>query len=153
MIDKTRIHKALGDVISGTDIFLVDITVSAANRIKILIDRPDGLGINDCVNISKAVESALDRDVQDFELEVSSPGAESVFKVPGQYLKQIGRDVEIRLLDQSVVKGTLLDYQPDSLTIRPDLKGKKKNQNMPDTLSVPISSISQVKGVISFTFK
>lgn len=153
MIDKAHIQQIVTNLISGTDLFLVDISISAANKIKILVDRPQGLGINDCAQISRAVEGALDRDAQDFELEVSSPGAESVFKVPAQFIKNIGREVEVRLHDQSTLLGKLLDYQPDTIIISPEKKGKKKNQTTPETLSLPLASVSQVKGVISFTFK
>lgn len=153
MIDKTQIEQILTGLIAQTDIFPVEISVSASNRIKILIDRPEGLGISDCAKISRAVEAALDRETQDFELEVSSPGAESVFKVPGQYLKNIGKEVEVRLVDQGIIKGKLLDYRSDFIVINPTKTTKKNNQNPPDNLEIPMSNISQVKGVISFTFK
>jgi ribosome maturation factor RimP len=153
MIAKNQVLESLQHLISNTDIFIVDFSVSASNRIKILIDRPQGLGIADCANISRGLEEALDRDAQDFELEVSSPGAESVFKVPQQYLKNIGKPIEVRLTNQTIVKGKLIDYQADFLSIRPDNQGKKKEKKSPECLSIPLNEISQVKGVVSFTFK
>jgi ribosome maturation factor RimP len=153
MINKEIVHSIVGNFISGSDMFLVDISVSAGNKIKVLVDRPEGLGISDCAELSRAIESSLDRESQDFELEVSSPGAESVFKVSQQFLKNVGKEVEIRLQNQNTLRGVLLEYTPEFLRVLPQEKGKKKNQTATDGLKISFAEIAQVKGVISFTFK
>jgi ribosome maturation factor RimP len=94
MIDKTKI----ADLVAGKleeNMFLVDISVSTNNVIHVEIDCFTGLTIDQCVAFSRHIESGLDRDNQDFELQVSSPGAGQPFKVWEQYRKNIGREVEL----------------------------------------------------------
>ncbi len=96
MIDKKYIAEIVEDHIAGTDLFLVDIRVSAASKITVLFDRKSsGITVDDCARLSKHIESRLDRDNEDFELQVSSPGLEMPFLVLQQYEKNQGKKVEV----------------------------------------------------------
>ena len=95
MIDKTALSETVQKAISGTSLFLVDIQVNPGNAIVVEIDSPDGVDIDTCAEITRKIEAEFDRDVEDYELEVGSAGLTSPFKVKGQYLKNIGNQVEI----------------------------------------------------------
>jgi ribosome maturation factor RimP len=87
MIKKQVIIDLIESHFLGTDKFIVDVKVLAGNKIEIYIDAPKHIVIADCVELSRYVESNLDREKEDFELQVSSPGATESFKVIHQYKK------------------------------------------------------------------
>jgi ribosome maturation factor RimP len=95
MIDKEAITKLVALHAENTGMFIVDIHVSASNNIRVLVDKQEGLSLGECILLSKAIEGSLDRDQQDFNLEVSSPGLSEPFRVLPQYTKNIGREVEV----------------------------------------------------------
>jgi ribosome maturation factor RimP len=129
------------------NVFLVDLSIKPGNKITVLIDRIGGLNISDCVDFSRFVEGNLDRDKEDFELSVSSPGAESPFKVIKQYEKNIGRKVKITTKDDVVATGTLLKVEGNSIEIDPE-KGKKGKVVLPHLFE--INNIKEIKVIISF---
>ena len=95
MTDKNIIKQLVDEWLVGKDYFLVDIEVSTDNRIVVEIDHADGVWIEDCVDLSRYIEDHLDRDKEDFELEVGSAGLGQPFKVPQQYVNFIGKEVEV----------------------------------------------------------
>jgi ribosome maturation factor RimP len=78
-----------------TNIFLVDLKISADKSIKVILDGDKEVNIKDCINISRVIEGALDRDEEDFSLEVASAGVGSPLKFPRQYHKNLGRKLEV----------------------------------------------------------
>ena len=99
MIDKNEVRKVVEEAISGTDLFVVDVTVSTDDRIVVTVDSPSGVDIDECVAISRAIEAAFDRDVEDYELEVGSAGVTAPFTVPEQYRMNVGNPVEVLTRD------------------------------------------------------
>ena len=77
------------------NIFLVDLKISADKSIKLILDGDEEINVKDCINISRAIEGALDRDEEDFSLEVASAGVGSPLKFPRQYHKNLGRKLEV----------------------------------------------------------
>ena len=75
MIDKLQVLSVIDTALAGTDKFLVDLKISSDNRINVAIDGDNGITIDDCIDLSRKIESSLDRDVEDFELNVASAGA------------------------------------------------------------------------------
>ena len=128
-------------------VFLVDLTVKPGNKITVLIDRIGGLNITDCVELSRFIEGSLDRDKDDFELSVSSPGADAPFKVLKQYQKNIGRNVKIVTKDDQTISGTLLKLEGNQIEISPE-KGKKMKVAV--TNMIDISNIKEIRVIISF---
>jgi ribosome maturation factor RimP len=128
-------------------VFLVDLTVKPGNKITVLIDRIGGLNITDCVELSRFIEGSLDRDKDDFELSVSSPGADAPFKVLKQYQKNIGRNVKIVTKDDQTISGTLLKLEGNQIEISPE-KGKKMKVAVPNMID--ISNIKEIRVIISF---
>lgn len=95
MIEKSLIENITNKFIEGTDKFLVDVSIRPGNIIIVEIDSQNGVNIDDCITLSKNIESHLNRDEEDFELEVGSSGITSPFKIPRQYEKNIGNEVEV----------------------------------------------------------
>jgi ribosome maturation factor RimP len=113
----------------------------------VLIDRIGGLNITDCVELSRFIEGGLDREKDDFELSVSSPGADAPFKVLQQYQKNIGRNVKIITNNDQTVTGKLIKMEGDTIEIEPE-KGKKNKVAVPNTFE--ISNIKEIRVIISF---
>ncbi len=95
MIDKNKIEKLVNEFIKGTGIFLVAVKVSSSNRITVLADTMKGITIDECAAIHRHIEKNLDRNTEDFELQVSSPGLDMPFGVIEQYYKNEGKKVEV----------------------------------------------------------
>ncbi len=108
MISKKTIQKLADEHLTGSDKFITKITVSEANRIEILVDGDNGIGIQDCVNLSRHIEKSLDRETEDFALDVSSPGATAPLVLPRQYKKHVGRTLEVTLATEEKIEGELV---------------------------------------------
>ena len=132
MISESKIKDLINARIGGTDLFLVDIKIDSSNKIIVLLDGFNGVGINDCVSISRDVENNLDRDQGDFELQVSSAGLDMPLKVKQQYEKNIGRTVKILTLDGHKHEGILTFVNDEYLNIQYEEKvridGRKKKE-------------------------
>jgi ribosome maturation factor RimP len=128
MIEKQIIQGIVEEFIKGTDLFLVAVKVSSANRITILADKKAGITIDECASIHRHVEGALDRDKEDFELQVSSPGLDLPFGVIEQYYKNEGKKVEVIDNEGSKYAGLLKNITPGGfeLEIEVKIKGKSK---------------------------
>ncbi len=93
--------------IDGSDNFLVDIRVSPSNEIVVEIDSPEGVDIDTCARITRLIEDTFDRDTEDYELEVGSAGLTAPMRVRGQFLKNIGKPVEVLTGDGRKLHATL----------------------------------------------
>ncbi len=116
MIDKELLRSTVAGSISGTDLFIVDISVSPANDIVVELDSSTSVDIDTCAAVTRAVEEVFDRDAEDYSLEVGSAGITSDFKVRGQYDKNIGNDVEILTRDGRKLRGVLTAVAPGAVT-------------------------------------
>ena len=107
MIDKNVVTRIVDEWLEGKDYFLVDVTVSPDDKIVVEIDHAEGVWIDDCVELSRYIESKLDREEEDYELEVGSAGIGQPFKVLQQYLIHIGKEVEILTKEGKKLEGVL----------------------------------------------
>jgi len=126
--------------IQGTDIFLVDVAVKAGNAIRIQVDRPEGISIEACVQISRFLNEQMDRDEEDYSLEVSSPGLGSPFKVKQQYEKYLGRPIDVLFSDGIRTTGKLLSVNDKGFA----LKGKDGEPE------ISYDEVKTAKAIISF---
>lgn len=113
--------------LQGTDYFVVDVTVQPGNTIVVEIDNREGVDIDRCVELSRFIESKLDRDTEDFELEVGSAGLTSPFKVLGQYRKNIGNEVEVLTKGGVKLSGVLKDAGEERFMVTITKKVKPEN--------------------------
>lgn len=115
MIDKNVVTRIVDEWLEGKDYFLVDVTVSPDDKIVVEIDHAEGVWIDDCVELSRYIESKLDREEEDYELEVGSAGIGQPFKVLQQYLIHIGKEVEILTKEGKKLEGVLKDANERTL--------------------------------------
>jgi len=94
MIDKSYILEKLEEILES-QYFVVDLKVSSNNKIQVFLDGDQGLPIDVCAKVSRALEAELDREEQDFEMSVSSAGADAPLSMPRQYTKHIGRRLDV----------------------------------------------------------
>lgn len=143
------VNKKLGD-----KAFLVDVQVSSSNVIKIFVDSYNGITIDECSEISRYLESNLDREKEDFELQVSSPGLSESFKVKEQYLKNAGREIEIITGNSEKHKGILKEAGTEYILLETNTKekveGSKRKQLVMREHQIYYSDIKSAKVVISF---
>lgn len=138
MIDKILLTTTVEQAIEGSDIFLVDVRVSPDNEITVEIDSTEGIDIDTCADITRRIEAVFDRDVEDYSLEVGSVGLTAPFKVRGQYVKNIGNEVELLTCDGRKLRGTLVDVAPDGrFTVEVPTKVRHEGAKRPVVEQVP----------------
>jgi len=132
--------------------FIVEITVGTGNQIAVSVDSDAGISVGECVQISRHIEDSLDREVEDFSLEVSSPGLSLPLKVLRQYLKNIGREVEVVTNTGEKQKGILktADSEGFELEISVNEKVDGKKVSVTRSSAYQYDQIKTVKIVISF---
>ncbi len=100
------------------DLFLINFEVTEANAIKIIIDGDNGVLVEDCMLVSRAIEHNLDREVQDFSLEVASAGASLPLKQHRQYKKNLGRTLEVKTVHNTAFEAKLVSANSDGITLQ-----------------------------------
>jgi len=152
MINTERIEKIVKDWIEDKDIFFVALSIGSGNTIKVLLDKPEGITIDECVVISRIIEDGLNRDEEDYELQVSSPGLSMPFKVIEQYYKNRGNKIEVITQDGLKMKGILnkVTDKGFELGIKTRIKKEKKKKLIPENISLDFNQIKTAKTVIVF---
>lgn len=154
MIEKSTVCQIVDEWLQGKDYFVVEITVSPEDRIVVEIDHKDGVWIEDCVELSRHIESRLNRDKEDYELEVGSAGIGQPFKVLQQYICHVGEEVEVLTKDGRKLQGVLKEATPEqmTLTIKKKVKeeGAKRPKIVDEDLTMRYEEINYTKYLISF---
>ncbi len=154
MIDKNFVKNLVEQWLEGKEYFLTDLTISADDRIVVEIDHEEGVWIEDCVELSRFIESHLDREEEDFELEVGSAGIGQPFKVLKQYEIHQGECVEVLTTEGKKLQGTLGDVTPEgfSLTFEEKVReeGAKRPKLVERTVYFSFDQVKQTKYVIDF---
>ena len=154
MIDKQQLTQTVEQAIEGTSIFIVDIKINPGNAIVVEIDSPESIDIDTCAKITRQIEATFDRDVEDYELEVGSAGLTAPFKVKGQYLKNIGNEVEVLTSDGRKLQGVLTTVSDNDFTIEIAKKVKEPGAKRPTLVMEPttieMSNAKSVKYLINF---
>lgn len=154
MIDKLQIQDIAEDFLLNSDIFLVDVAIRPGNIIIIEIDSQEGVSIEDCIALSKHIESKLDRDVEDFELEVGSAGVTSPFKITRQYEVNIGNEVEVLTKGGQKLTGILKNCDDTTFVVtitkmeKPE--GAKRKIAVEEDLSFKYDEVKYTKYLIRF---
>jgi len=147
MISKKDIESIVNDYLGEGDKFMVEVFVNKANVINVLVDGDDGISINECVKVSRQIESRYDRDVEDYELKVSSPGLDRPFKLFRQYRKYVGKKIEVLTKEDKKEIGVLKSLTEKLIELEV-LVGKKKKEK--EIMTIPFDDILETKAVISF---
>ncbi len=146
MIEKIKILEIVNNALEGSDKFLVNLKITPDNRIYVDIDGDNGVNVDDCIELSRAIESQLDRDEEDFALDVSSAGADAPLKLTRQYIKNIGREVEAVMFDGEKLTGELTAADEESITLT--VAGTKKKPA--ESVQLQRKDVKTVRVVLKF---
>ena len=154
MIDKNVVTRIVEEWLESKDYFLVDVTVTPDDKIVVEIDHAEGVWIDDCVDLSRYIESKLNREEEDYELEVGSAGIGQPFKVLQQYIIHIGKEVEVLGKDGKKWTGVLMDANEENFTITVQVKVKPEGAKRPKLVEQNVTfvydEIKYTKYLISF---
>ena len=131
MIDRNVVSGIVNEWLEDKDYFLVDVSVTPDDKIVVEIDHAEGVWIDDCVELSRFIESKLDREEEDYELEVGSAGIGQPFKVLQQYLIHIGKEVEVLTREGKKLEGVLKDANEENITLTIQKKVKLEGAKRP----------------------
>ena len=137
-----------------SNIFLVDLKISNDKSIKIILDADKEVNVKDCIDISRSIEGALDRDQEDFSLEVASAGVGSPLKFPRQYHKNLGRKLEVISTEGLKFEGDLTHVKEDAIELQWKQRETKRIGKGKVTVTkkktILFDEISQAKVMIKF---
>lgn len=154
MISEQSIKQIVADFIKGTDTFLVQVKVKLGNKIEVFVDEPNHISIERCREISKHIEASLDRDREDFELMVSSPGIDEPFKVEEQYQKYKGKQVSVLKTDGIKLIGSLANIANDAIEIETKTTERKQagkgRQTSIENITITLHTIKETKLILPF---
>ncbi len=153
MINAKLITLWAEEVLKGTDRFVVDVLIKNKDVIFVFLDADSTLTIDHCVEVSRYIESKLDRDENDFELRVSSAGLDQPLKLLRQIRKNIGRQLDIELEDGSKITARLVDLKDEDLileTFETKKHQKIKKQERGEVITLAFKQIKSAKIIISF---
>lgn len=152
MIDKAELTDVINQALDGSDMFLVDVTVTPDNVIDVEIDADRDITIDDCQSLNDIVLAKFDRDVEDYELTIGSCGLTTPFKVLRQYAKNVGNAVEVLTADGRKLKGTLANAGDDQFTVTIEVKekveGKKRPQLVQKDIVLKYDEVKYTKNII-----
>jgi len=154
MILKDSIYQIVDSYLIDTDYYLVDIKTTSDNRISVEIDSFKGVSIDFCAELNKHIEAQFDREVEDFELEVSSAGLTEPFKVTKQYEKNIGNEVETLTKTGEKYNGILAEVRESEFVLEIEKmvkpEGSKRKVSVIENLAFKYEEIKYTKYIIRF---
>jgi len=134
------------------NLFIVDIKMLPNGKLMILLDGDNGIGIDDCVAVSRHVGFHLEEEnviESAYTLEVSSPGLDTPLTTIRQYLKNVGRNLAIKMADGTKREGRLSSITEDAIVIEEKIKEKGKRAEVIESV-IPVNKITETKVLISF---
>lgn len=156
MIDKNYIGEIISEYIGQNDIFIVEIAVNSANNVSVIVDKPEGITINECGLINRMITEKLEKEKgnEDYELMVSSPGLGTPLKVLQQYMKNIGNTVEVVKKDGMKITGVLSvaaeNYIVVEIIRKEKKEGMKRPENIVEQMTIQMNDIKSTKILVSF---
>lgn len=134
-------------------LFLIDFSVTDANKITVILDGDQGVNLQDCIDVSRAIEHNLDREEHDFSLEVTSAGATSPLKMMRQYHKNIGRTLRVKTAE-TTFEAPLTQVLDDRIVLEWEAREPKKIGKGKETVikreEIPFSDIKEAMVIITF---
>lgn len=154
MIDRQTVLSAVEEAIAGTDLFVVDVKVSADKSIAVEIDSPENLDIDTCSALTRKIEELLPAELEEYDLEVGSAGLTSPFKVRGQWEKNLGNEIELLTNDGRKLAATLASLADDSFTITYQVKEKLPGEKRPSLVEkseeIPFANVKKANYLLRF---
>ena len=154
MITRESVTQLIEAKIAETDMFVVDVTVRPGNVIDVTLDSDAGITIEACTGVHRHLLHEMDREVEDYSLEVSSPDLTKPLMVLRQYIKNIGRDLAVKKADKSKIEGRLLAANEQEITLlteqKEEVPGKKGKKLVEREITIPFTEMTEAKVMIRF---
>jgi len=154
MITIQQVESLILDKLEADDVFVVNLSISPSNAISVSLDSEKGIPVSYCIDISRLIEHNLDREEEDFSLEVSTAGLSEPLKLPRQYMKNIGRNIDVITNEDKKLTGKLIEADETGFTIEIEekvkLEGKKKKELRITPHMFKFEDVKSVKIVVSF---
>ncbi|MFC2111271.1 ribosome assembly cofactor RimP [Bacteroidota bacterium] len=150
MINREQIIELIETNTKDSDIFVVDVVINHTNNIIVLMDGDNGINIKSCVDISRLIESNLDREIEDYKLDVSSYGLDKPLKIKRQYNKCIGKQLNIIDINNIEYSGTLIELNDTELKLELNLRKKQIKENIEKFKVLNFDSIKETRIIITF---
>lgn len=147
MIDRNIIEKAVEEWLQKGDYYLVDVEMTADDRIVIEIDHADGVWIEDCADLSRHLQDTLGDELGDYELEVGSAGIGQPFKVMQQYVNHVGKEVEVLQANGQKVQGILKSVDTEGGSFVVTVREKQQVEGRKRPVPVDVDKVFTVSGV------
>jgi len=137
----------------NNSLFLIELDIDEANHISVVIDGDNGVSVNDCIAVSRKIEHNLDREEEDFSLDVASAGVSRPLMLPRQYRKNIGRKLAVTT-SEGKLEGELVSMEDDKITLQwkarePKPVGKGKVTVNKEAV-LPLEDIKEAKVIVTF---
>lgn len=152
---REKVEKLLEEAFEeNNSLFLIDLEIDSSNHISVVIDGDNGVSVNDCISVSRKVEHNLDREEEDFSLNVASAGVSQPLILPRQYRKNIGRKLAVTTSQGNKIEGELVQMEDEKITLRwkarePKPVGKGKVTVTKEAV-LPLEEIEEAKVIITF---
>ncbi|WP_294199968.1 ribosome assembly cofactor RimP [uncultured Chryseobacterium sp.] len=152
---RKRIEELLHEFLeTRKDLFLIDLKFSAGDDITVILDGDNGVSLQDCLDASRAIEFNMDREEHDFSLQVMSAGLSEPLATPRQFVKNIGREIDVLLTDDTKIEGELAKIDEEKITLilryrKPKDIGKGK-MDVEEEKEIPYSEIKKALVTIKF---
>ncbi len=148
---KDLLDKALEE---HSQLFLIDLSLSEANKISVVLDGDLGVNLQDCININRFLDNGLEGEEIEYSIEVASAGVSTPLKLVRQYKKNLGRTVKVKTISHGDIEGTLTGANEENATLtwsarEPKEIGKGK-VTVEKTLIIPYTDIKEAVVIISF---
>ena len=157
MITENLIRQLIEARIADTDLYILNVEIGSGNNINVELESAGAVSIEDCMAVSRAVEHNLDRDQADFSLKVSSPGLDKPLRDHRQFVKNIGRELKVKLADGETIEGKLLSADTSGIVLhlrhRERVEGKKKKIWVEENRELSHPEIKEAKVKINFKDK
>lgn len=154
MISKDSLLKIVENILQEKELFLVDVKCSVNNEVEVIVDGIKGVSITDCIDISKDIESNLNRDIEDYELTVASAGIGDPLKLTAQYLKHENKEVEVVLKNGDKISGIMTKPNDNNFCITYSKKvleeGQKRKVTKEFTDIINRDDVKSTRLVIKF---
>ena len=154
MAFKEKVKSLLNETLAEyPSLFLIDLNINDSNKISITLDGDTGVQLQDCINISKAIDANLDREEEDFSLEVASAGVSLPLKLVRQYNKNIGRTLKIKT-ETKTIEALLLEVSEDNITVEWSSREPKKIGKGKETVlhNEKIAFADILEAIVTITF-
>lgn len=153
-MDVSKVRALVDEALAENEsLFLIDLVITSTNKIQVTVDGDNGVPLSECIRISRNVEHNLDREEEDFALEVSTPDISHPLKEKRQYKKNINRILKVKT-EEDVFEGTLTAVNSEEITLywktrEPKPVGKGK-VTVEKTVNIPYNNIKEAKVKIVF---